>query len=189
MTAVVGVQWGENIPGKASEPYTASMAGELVKLPKRAAAPMPARLSHKPHPGCAAQSGARKSLSRTCSVSRPASLCRNRTRSGAALLDPATHSEKAMWAGVWGSSGEQPARWPGEGLSFCVRRFQKAVHRYPFSCEVRNWAEGLVFSSSHLEPSVSSPVSPISCFKDGGHLWQLPVPHADFRLQVKYLNK
>lgn len=52
-----GIWWGENIPGKVSKPYTASMAGELVKLPERAAVPTPAWLfSNKPHPGCAAQS-------------------------------------------------------------------------------------------------------------------------------------
>lgn len=76
-----------------------------------------------------------------------------------------------------------------EGLSFRPGRFQKAVHCYPFSCEVRNQAEGLVFYWSHLETSVSNQVVPFSHFKDGSLFWRLPVPHAGFRLRDKYLNK
>ena len=78
--------------------------------------------------------------------------------------DTAIRSEKARWAQVWGSSGKQPAWWPGEGLSFRAGSFQKAVACYSFSCEVGNRAEGLGFSRSHRETNVSNQVSPLLAF-------------------------
>lgn len=134
---------------------------------KKAVVPKPAWLLDKPHPGCVAQSHGQEIPVQTLFLapfqSQPPSA-ETKCATGLPSQTRPSIQESPVGAGL-GASGRPPARWPGGGLSFCPGRFQKAVHCYSFSCEVRNQAEGLVFYWSHLETSVSNQVFPFSRLK------------------------